>query len=258
MDRRDVLRALGSAGVVAGLPSLISRRVFTQSVPRFEVHGSGPAIVSFDRAPQRYFDRLADRYRVIVLPNYPPADDSWQSPVPASRDSFTADSVCADVLAVADAAGADRFAWYGFSWGGVVGLQLAARTNRLSALVCGGWPPLGGQYQETLAVAEMAAVRGEGRHVVTYYRSLLQHWAERDAVSKFTCPRMAFAGRQDEFVARGHAIRIGPIVAEHLEELERMGWTVRLVEGYGHELGGRPDVVIPLIREFLDPVLLRG
>lgn len=33
-----------------------------------------------------------------------------------------------------------------------------------------------------------------------------------------------------------------------------MGWTVRLVEGFGHELGERPDVVIPLLRAFLDPM----
>ena len=109
------------------------------------------------------------------------------------------------------------------------------------------WPPLGGQYQDTLAVAEMAAaVKGEGRRWVTYYRSLLQNWAERDAVSKFTCPQMAFRGRQDEFVARGHTVRIGPLMAEHRDELERMGWTVR------------SDVVIPVIREFLDPILLRA
>jgi len=69
---------------------------------------------------------------------------------------------------------------------------------------------------------------------------------------------MTFAGRQDEFVARGQTIWIGPIVAEHRDELEQMGWSVRLVEGYGQELGGRPDVVIPLIREFLDPILLRA
>ena len=91
-----------------------------------------------------------------------------------------------------------------------------------------------------------AAVKGEGRRWVTYYRSLLQNWAERDAVSKFTCPQMAFRGRQDEFVARGHTVRIGPLMAEHRDELERMGWTVR------------SDVVIPVIREFLDPILLRA
>ena len=53
-------------------------------------------------------------------------------------------------------------------------------------------------------------------------------------------------------------IRIGPLVAEHRNELQGLGWTVRLVDGFGHELGGRPDVVTPLLREFLDPVRLPG
>ena len=87
--------------------------------------------MAFDRAPQGYFNRLADRYRVIVI-EYPPRDEAQ-----AFVDSFTADHVCADILAVANAASADRFAWFGFSWGGVVGLQLATRTNRLTALVYG-------------------------------------------------------------------------------------------------------------------------
>jgi pimeloyl-ACP methyl ester carboxylesterase len=39
---------------------------------------------------------------------------------------------------VADAAGFERFAWLGYSWGGVMVLQLAWRSNRLSTLICGG------------------------------------------------------------------------------------------------------------------------
>ncbi|PYR36214.1 MAG: hypothetical protein DMF90_10935 [Acidobacteria bacterium] len=124
-------------------------------------------------------------------------------------------------------------------------------------MVCGGWPPLDAQYRETLAVTEIAAGRRGGNPYAAFYRSI-RNWTERDAVTALTCPRMIFVGTKDEFVAEGYTIRHGPLIAEHREELERMGWTVRLVEGYGHELGGRPDVVIPLIREFLDPVLLRG
>ena len=48
----------------------------------------------------------------VILP-----DDS-----PGRVEPFTADGVCADILAIADAAGVERFAWYGFSWGAVVGL----------------------------------------------------------------------------------------------------------------------------------------
>ena len=35
-----------------------------------------------------------------------------------------------------------------------------------------------------------------------------------------------------------------------------MGWVVRLIDGFGHELGGRPDVVMPIVGRFLDPILL--
>jgi pimeloyl-ACP methyl ester carboxylesterase len=205
----------------------------------------------FDRQPRGYYDQLTDRYRVVVITD-PATDNS-----PAGIASLTADRVCADILAVADAAGVDRFAWYGFSFGSVVGLQLASRTSRLSALVCGGWPPLGGQYAETLAYAEAEAAQGRAiTSTVTFYRSI-RGWPEREAVSKFTCPRMAFAGNKDEFVAGSQRIRIGPLIAEHRPELERMGWTVQLIDGFGHELGGRPDVIMPILRQFLDPILLR-
>ena len=126
----------------------------------------------------------------------------------------------------------------------------------MSALICGGWPPLGGQYRETLAVTETAAARGQGERFATFYHSL-QGWAEREVVSGLSVPRMAFAGSEDEFEADGYKIRISPLLAEHRNELEQMGWTVNLVDGFGHELGSRPETVIPLVREFLDPVLLR-
>ena len=248
MNRREMLRVLGSAGVIGTVPGLLWTRPTCQTPVDYRVQGAGPALIAFDRAPKGYFDRFADRYRVIIM-DYPPRDDSQ-----AFVDSFTPARVCADVLAVADAAGADRFAWYGFSWGGGVGLQLAARTNRLTALVCGGWPPLGAQYRDMVTVTG----RDPGSRIYdTFYRPL-QDWPEREAVSKFTCPRMTFAGSKDVIVAYGHTFPHGPTIAAHREELERMGWTVRLVDGFDHELGARPDVVVPLVREFLDPLLLRG
>src|SRR5262245_44453114 len=66
--------------------------------------------------------------------------------------SLTADAVAYDLLAIADAAGVDRFAYYGYSWLALSGLQLALRTNRLWALAMGGYPPLGGPYSAMLAV----------------------------------------------------------------------------------------------------------
>jgi pimeloyl-ACP methyl ester carboxylesterase len=251
MKRREVLQAMGSASVVGLFSNVLSTRTRAQDVQPFTVRGSGPALIAFDRQPRGYYDQLTDRYRVVVIA------DSATDNSPANIASLTADRVCADILAVADAAGVDRFAWYGFSFGSVVGLQLASRTNRLSALVCGGWPPLGGQYAETLAYVEAEAAQGRATSALTFYRSI-RGWPEREAVSRFTCPRMAFGGNKDEFVAGCcQRIRIGPLIADHRAELERMGWVVQFIDGFGHELGGRPDVVMPIVGRFLDPILVR-
>src|SRR5258708_39969519 len=113
---------------------------------RYEVHGAGPHLFvgyplrasgrGADRNPattvrDSYLAELSSRYRVVIM-DYPPTGDEAQAVI----DSFTPERVSADVLEVADAVGADRFAWYGYSWGGVVGLQLAAKSSRLTALIC--------------------------------------------------------------------------------------------------------------------------
>jgi hypothetical protein len=250
MKRREILQTLGSASVLGLISNVLSTRTWAQDVRPFTVRGSGPALIVFDRQPRGYYDQLTDRYRVVVIADLA-TDNS-----PAGVASFTADRICADILSAADAAGVDRFAWYGFSFGSVVGLQLASRTNRLSALVCGGWPPLGGQYAETLAFSEGEAAQGRTTPFLTFYRSI-RSWPERETVSKLTCPRLTFVGNKDEFVAGGQRIRIGPLIAEHRAELERMGWVVQMIDGFGHELGGRPDVVMPIVGRFLDPILLR-
>jgi pimeloyl-ACP methyl ester carboxylesterase len=252
MKRREMLQTVGSASALGLFSNVLSTQAWAQNVRPFTVRGSGPALIVFDRQPRGYYDQLTDRYRVVVIDNS--TFENSRANIDASQ---TADRVCADILAVADAAGVDRFAWFGFSFGGVVGLQLASRTSRLSALVCGGWPPLGGQYAETLAYAEAEAAQGRAiTSTVTFYRSI-RGWPEREAVSKFTCPRMAFAGNKDEFEAGAQRIRIGPLIAEHRAELERMGWTVQLIDGFGHGLGGRPDVIMPILKRFLDPILLQ-
>ena len=91
-------------------------------------------------------DGLSDAFRVVAF-DY--EGHVLQVPKP---DTLTPANVAADLLAVADAAGADRFAWYGYSWRAVCGLQLAVRTDRLTALAMGGYPPLDGPYAEMLTV----------------------------------------------------------------------------------------------------------
>jgi pimeloyl-ACP methyl ester carboxylesterase len=258
MNRRRMLRALGSLGVASAVAGF-RLTAQTRKIPNYEAHGNGPALIlGLDQGltsalENGYVERLRERYRVIVM-DYPPGDDDARF----LENSFTPDHVCSDILAVADAAGAGRFAWFGYSWGAVVGLQLATRTERLTALICGGWPPLGAPYGDMARVAGAIADRaGKPKIWATFYRALEQ-WPEHDAVSKIRVPRMTFAGSKDVIVTDGMTARIGPLVAEHSAELQSMGWVVRVVDNFAHELVAHPEVVTPLIRDFLDPVLLHA
>ena len=138
-------------------------------------------------------------------------------------DTLTPSNISSDVLAVANAAGADTFAYYGYSWLALAGLQLAIRTDRLTALVMGGFPPLDGPYAEmldvTAATYRMAAEPGptpppsfhlvaeagdwstvefsmpepQARQFLALYQSL-EDFDDRRVLSQLDCPRLCFAG----------------------------------------------------------------
>ncbi|MBP1975810.1 alpha/beta fold hydrolase [Cohnella thailandensis] len=151
------------------------------SLIALEIQGDGPAILlPVNPAPiegqqaeemrrwgadpalgRNLIDGLRDRYRVIAF------DYEGHVQLHPKPGTLTPDHIAADFLAIADAAGAERFAYYGYSWLALSGLQLAIRTDRLSALVMGGYPPIGGPYKEMLAVTlaanEMAKSMAGGK-----------------------------------------------------------------------------------------------
>lgn len=253
VNRRSALQSIGWVGVAAAMPGCDSTPR-ARSVFPYQVYGSGPCLFLGATLPDDvrapFIEGLLERYRVVA----------FQMPTGEARanvqDVFTAERACAEVLSVAEAVGADRFAYYGYSWGGTLGLQLADRTDRLTALICGGWPPLGAPYPGMAVYTEANAARDSADSIwATYYRSIA-NWNEHEAVSRFTCPRMAFAGSDDVIEADGITVPIGPLIAAHREDLEEMGWTVALVNGFDHELGRSPEIVVPMVREFLDGLQL--
>lgn len=151
------------------------------------IEGTGPAIllpvdptpVVGDRADElrkwgvdpalgrRLIDGLSDRFEVVAF------DYEGHLAAHPKPDTLTPMTIAADFLTIADAAGAERFGYYGYSWLALAGLQLALRTDRLSALVMGGYPPLDGPYEEMLAVTtaghdqaiEVAARRAAGESI---------------------------------------------------------------------------------------------
>jgi len=206
-----------------------------------------------------YLDRLTDGYSVIVMDYPDQGPDVGKSRRIAGRE-LTVQRVCDDMLAVADAAGFERFAWWGYSWGAVVGLQLASRSARLTALVCGGWPPLGAPYAPTLQIARAVAASPPSgfplppEQFVTFYESV-ENWPEHDVIRNITCPRMAFAGTADELEVSGVKVRIGATIREHRAELERLGWQVVEFTGRDHSVYMDPETVVPSVRRFLDTLI---
>ena len=208
-----------------------------------------------------YLDALVDRYRVLLV-DYPSIGKSRD----IATDDLTAERVCADLLAVADAAGFARFAYWGYSWSGAVGLQLADRTDRLSALVVGGWPPLGAPYAGILEAtrrkraapeaSSLKILRSAAQYAQweTYYASMAE-WDEAGSIGRITCPKMVFFGSQGDLVEAGVAIPIASAIRTHRVELEAQGWVVVELAGHGHGVTLLPELVVPPVRRFLDKVL---
>jgi pimeloyl-ACP methyl ester carboxylesterase len=277
-------------------------RLHDASTIAIEVHGRGPTVLlpvnpqpvegaqaeemrrwGADPALGRsLIDGLSDAFRVVAF-DY--EGHLLQVPKP---DTLTPANVASDLLAVADAAGADRFAYYGYSWLALAGLQLAIRTDRLSALVMGGFPPIGGPYMQMLAVTtathamaspasapspqpsaeplddpagepdwsqvEVSLTEAQTRQFVTLYQAL-QGFDDLAAQAQLRCPRLCFAGSADEIDyderwGGVHVSMAGPVI-DRRAELEALGWQVRVLEGLDHTQAMQAAQVVPILRPWL-------
>jgi pimeloyl-ACP methyl ester carboxylesterase len=197
--------------------------------------------------------------------------------------TLNAATVATDLLAIADAAGVDRFAYYGYSWLALAGLQLAIRTDRLTALAMGGFPPLAGPYETMLTVTRVAhrmalanrdkepdpapdaqpgdwdAVEfsrspDQTQQYVTLYESL-QNLDERSTLDRLSIPRLAFAGTNDNITYGpkwGNAyVIIADALSRHRDELIERGWTVELIKDTDHMSAMQANKVLPLLTPWL-------
>jgi pimeloyl-ACP methyl ester carboxylesterase len=279
---------------------MVEARLHDDSSMTVEVHGDGPAVLlpvnptpvegpqaeelrrwGVDPALGRsLIDGLSDVFQVVAF-DY--EGHALQVPKP---DTLTPANVAGDLLAVADAAGAERFAYYGYSWLALAGLQLAIRTDRLAALAMGGYPPLDGPYREMLRVttatheiavanaasppstepsdqqeaewdwspAAMTLTVAQTRQFVTLYQAL-QGFDDRAAQERLTCPRLCFVGSADQITyderwGGVHVDLAGPVV-DRRAELEALGWEVRVLEGLDHTQAMQAPNVLPLLRPWL-------
>lgn len=260
------------------------------STLEIEVHGSGPTLLlpvnphpvlgpqaeqmrQYGTDPalgQSLIKGLSDAFCVVAF------DYEGQCLRTPKPDSLTPANIAHDLLAVADAAGADRFACYGYSWLALAGLQLAIRTDRLSALIMGGFPPLNGPYKEMLRVttvtyemasgarpvpsadesewSDMTLSRDQTQQFVTLYQAL-QDFDDRAAQARLTCPRLCFVGsaddiRYDQSWGDVFVDLAGPIMHGQAE-LEKFGWDVQVLDGLDHIQAMQARHVIPILRSWL-------
>ncbi len=222
-------------------------------------------------------DGLCDKFRVIAF-DY--EGHLLQAPQP---DTLIPNNIAIDLLAVADAADARQFAYYGYSWLALSGMQLSIRTDRLTALIMGGFPPIGGPYKAMLTVnlatheiasapkepsktsassAEksdwnsrlMALTESQTRQFVTLYQAL-QDFDDRAAQARITCHPLCFAGSADRIVYgeqwKNIAVHIAAPLIEQKMELEALGWEVRILDGLTHSKAMQADAVLPVILPWL-------
>lgn len=110
----------------------------------YEVTGSGPPLMLLHGGGQTrrswndrgYVDKLKERFTVITID----LRGSGESDKPTQPDSYALDRLLDDITAVADAAKAARFHLWGFGHGASIGRYLAARTDRVIAMVYVGAP----------------------------------------------------------------------------------------------------------------------
>jgi pimeloyl-ACP methyl ester carboxylesterase len=122
----------------------------------YEVRGSGPALMLVHGAGQTrgdwdtlgYVTPLAERFTVLMVDSRGFGDSAR----PVEAAAYAVDRQIEDLLAVADAAGVDRFSLWGYGRGAIIGRYLAARSERVQAMIYAG-VPFGPALSETLALA---------------------------------------------------------------------------------------------------------
>jgi pimeloyl-ACP methyl ester carboxylesterase len=146
--------AAGATGAAVKVPTVTAA---DGTKIAYEVSGSGPSLLLLHGGGQTrtswaergYVDRLAKKFTVIRMD----LRGSGDSGRPDTIGAYALDTVLADILAVADAAGAKRFHLYGFGHGASIGRYLAARSDRvISAVLVGAdmGPTISGPAKEAI------------------------------------------------------------------------------------------------------------
>ncbi len=191
---------------------------------------------------ERLVETLASKYRVLHV-DYPRGTGNSTGPLPGD---LKPDTVARDYVAVADAAGVDRFVAFGYSWSAGFGIHVASRTKRCAGLIIGGWPVLDAPHEEIVVGSRAnteALPTGRAKDVMTtnvnYYTDIIDSQWDADAAVDFMSDRAGllylFVGSEDVGVPTlGLELPVAKPIIEHKAALENKGWEVVIIDGYDH------------------------
>jgi pimeloyl-ACP methyl ester carboxylesterase len=208
---------------------------------RYEVlGGSGPALLlphlNFSWPDYLDLGPFTERYTVITAS---PRGFAQSSRLDAGIPYRVSD-LAADLVAVVQEVGFDRFVVVGYSFTGAFAPWLAQLTGKADAVVAGGFPIAGDyaflypeiQRQSEAAKADPAAwarvdAAFDNRAALTFYRELSELPPD-SLVRDLPCPLLAFWGDQDE--------EMGPGGTEQLASgLDRHGLQHVSFPGHDHD-----------------------
>ncbi len=213
---------------------------------------------------RQLLETLTEKYQVLHV-DYPRG--TGQSTGPLSGD-INPGTVAEDYVAVADAAGIDRFVAMGYSWGAGFGIHVASRTKRCAGLAIGGWPVLGAPYAEILegsgaTSSSLPADTAAGkvmRSNTRFYADIVADmgsgdWTEQDAVESMRDRAgllYLYVGSEDVGVpSMNLTLPIAEPIIENKAGLEAAGWQVDVIEGYDH-MNLPLDAWVPRVLDFLE------
>ncbi len=235
----------------------------------YEVEGSGPALLLhhwtfasleawYDLG---YVDALASEHRLLLMDSRA----HGKSDAPHDAHAYDPEPRVRDVLAVLDAAGADRAAFFGFSMGGWIGFECAGRVPAcFTAFVLGGQHPYGQSMEGARAWLRVGEESGPQAFIDLWEREVgTLSPTERERMQTYDFAAMGLAAQDREGIEPSLAsLRVPCLLfaGTNDEVYDRARRAARQIPnarfaslpGLRHgETMQRLDLVVPMVREFL-------
>ncbi len=227
------------------------------------LHGGGGSRQEWQAAG--YIQRLQNDFTVIALD----LRGHGESGAPTNPSDYAIDKMLQDILAVADACGAARFALWGMSFGGKVGRYLAARSERAQKAIlmgtplgpgvsgkprqdavdfCAHWRPIVQTQWEgrldinTLSTNDQEMLQNLNIPAMLGWAPAMLDWPSVEPAD-FLCPALWLVGSEDKIAIES--------VQEYATALEGSLVQIQIIEGLNHEqVFDQIDAVFPAMLAF--------